>query len=774
MTVLIHLLGAGDLGVQAGSIGGELDRLESLDAATVDGMLTGSHEDPEATNRVDRAPHHGLRPLVSALLELEGAGLPPVRHLVLIATEQQPPQREDTARLARLLKQRMEDSSGQLFGAEAPTKVTIVLADAPTLESMRFAVLEALPTTVPRSAQVAATLGSGSAASFLGVVLGCVEAGYPPLVVESNRQDGAVSGPSIHPLAPAASLQRWLAASGQFEVLIDHIPPEQHPTVERLAAIARLDWQALAASIERADVPDGCPVAELWLSSDVQLGEEPRTTKQWQFYTEALQAAITWRLSRADRSAMFLFRSYIDARHGLGHAQAGAELAVTATEVFQATVHQSQWTSVARDLYPSSTFKALDWLHERDSRSAHGALPDRDLLIETRRRWMQLVAAHLPDNRLLRAAASLGYGDALPATTGTVVVEPVGNRDLQAGRTPILDAVLERLPTGPDTECQIQLVMSQQVAEAAALMTSNARAKGVDIASLDPPVSDPYSFVAVRDEVSEALDAAPSWSRYSQAELVAGPGTKALLFGSFAAALAAAFSANRPLSVFNAVRGEGGSSRLIETGPEVSARLAHDSGLAVSLPRRVRSLDLGAAQLLLQVGSARWDRIRSQVDDLVELSLYPNPSANCLRRWGLEVTGLPSDYEFFLLKPRMRLWEQVAGTDPWRALYTVVALLERIRPQGAWRPRGGTGYTVWQLRTHSPYGHSIARTVPDPDRVPTLLRELRMSMHAELARNRVDRIERFATYGSDVLVDAWRSIIREIEEVAREMDTQGR
>ena len=726
---LVHVLGAGDLGVSPAGFPQRLTGLLEGNASVQDAVLAGQEQTADgAPGRVDGMDHHGvLRPIPSALLELDEAGFDTGVELLLVATRHQPVNPMDTLTLAQLLARRLDHHAGALFDYGTIERVSIVEVTAPTLVPVRLGVRAALgaPGTPEAAAdrphpEVAQSLSSGGVGAFLGATLGCVDAGFVPLIVEANRQDTPADTPRVRRLLVEHDTARWLGSTAQFGALAD-LKDAGTPEVgmlQALDAVQRLDWERLG-QVVRESGPDG-PWGRLLADTP------PADSAGWDIYLEALTAALCWRLARSHRSALHLLRPNIDVRFSRLQSDAlrrGEQVEHTqAIDYLRSAALLRQLPQTIRDLLDLPQIREV-W---RIGRQAdHGGSPDQGLTSSAAQ--CRELGWHVPStNRFLDLAVQVTGQRPAPAGRARLVVQSVGRRDVSAGSTPMLDAVLDAL-AGADTGTEgsgpllLRLLASEETSAAAATMVDRACECGVDAAVL-LQVSDPYGYVGVRDEALAALEALDAWDEVSTVWFVSSPGTKALNLGGLAALLTAAFNRARAVQLASVVGDAQHDSRFVADPEAVLPRLAHDTAVAELLPRAVAALDLGSAQLLATVGSSRWEPVREQLAAFHLLALDASVTPQDLDRIAErpEPTVPPARA---LWRARMLLWRQLADQDPARAVYTAVTVCEQTFGTD-WRYDGKANTELWQARNRSPMGHEVWAFPPSKNRARTLLREV--------------------------------------------------
>ncbi len=209
----------------------------------------------------------------------------PVAELWLVATNQVdiPPdywrRRGDTLALAHDIQEVLEQRP-HLYGAACSIRVLEVRRFAPA-EFARI-VREELD-AMPGRREVPVDVGAGGVEMFLGIVQGCLEAGYLPTLVPTNRQDVGNPRP-FQPLVPQ-DVSVWLVRNGAFDAMAQ-LHPDQEKAWRALVELGRYRW------LEAWEQPRGSQV-EYVVGIPGGLGQGPPTRlQQWSFMRPVLEANL--------------------------------------------------------------------------------------------------------------------------------------------------------------------------------------------------------------------------------------------------------------------------------------------------------------------------------------------------------------------------------------------------------------------------------------------------------------------------------------------------
>lgn len=686
---LVHLLGAADLGLVRGGIREALGSLSDEPPETQDDILSGRRStSTETEHRTDLLPHHAAyRPLASGLYELASSGLERLDTLVLVATKQHQPHPDDTAALAELLAERVRATRGQLFDVITVSQASICIAASPTLDDVRTAVRAMLRGTV-HSGPVGVTVGGGSTGALTGTLLGVLEAGLPPYIVEANRQDADASGPHLHALAVDHDTRAWAAASGNIPTVRAISDPARSGLADALFAVHQLDW----ARLERTPLARSTP----W--NTLVTDRAPADPEGWAERRDAIEAAIFWRLVRGDRGALHLLRPWIETEYGRRRAVSlrnGADPAAAPLQARDWMQRGPQELTSAPE--PIRTFLEdtdVRWCWRKGATADHGGQPDPHLT-STRRRWLKLAN---PSNAFLTAHRELGPEPSIPGAD-VLVVQMVGRRDVQDGSTPMLDAVVEHFaPEG----LRLRLLATEETATSAEQLLAKARARDTDARVI--ALHDGFSFAQVRRDVTDGLQTDPAWPRTHRAVLVTGPGTKAMNLGAMSGLLTTAFNHARPVEIAAVLRQTDGSSRVSVSPQRISSRLAQDGAVRDACLPLLEHLDLSSLESLLSHGSSRWDQLTHQVRAYRRLLLADKVTPDDAGMFGIDLTREePAPVQ--LWRARTHCLRRLVGIDTWRAVYLIAVVAEQTKQmwRGATRPAGDA---LWKLRNDGPYGHA--------------------------------------------------------------------
>jgi hypothetical protein len=746
----IHVLGAAD-----------------LDASTVEEFAVRLSDLERLPDGDDRWERLSLPPRITsptgvrfATTPLQAALRAGCDGLLLVATRQDPPRPGDTWRLAQLARPLLE---------ERGVRVRVAEVRRFDVDGFREATEAGLRDLAPRpgEGEVALVMGGGPKVGFVGALLGMVQAGHLPQVFEPRREGEAHRAPRV--LRLHADLVPWLVRTHQYDVLAHLGETEAERRVWRALAAARaLDWRALGrvgvGEEELRAVRERHPEV---LALDpprppAGTGRKPADETGWRWYRRALQTSFLIRATGDPASALYLARPWVDCHvrelacqdpvsreHALVRALDGPEADEALGRLLE------RWTDLApgpvRALVGAP---AVQQLCRLGGLASHGRLASHD--------WPH----HLLD-ALAALAEDLDLGAAPPVGGGLLLLMAVGqteNREARGwspeGQAEAAVGALVRylaLRLLPRGRVHLRLVGSERVrAHAQRLRDAALRQR---FGSIELVEVDPEDTSAGLAEAERWLEGDPRLAHSSEAVLVVGPGTKPM---NVVVTLAGGqWGTNRALPLRIAYlreqeRGGRWSSVLEEARERVLPRLGPDEVVAPLLLFALRQLDLGTVERALRLGSDRWSGLEPRVDELQRL-LTP---ARGERR------GVPDPRVWF--PARARAFADLAGSDPWRAVYATCAAAEAAWPSPRRRDGGGSrpapwrvptrprGHELWRVRSEGPFGHCVWALPPPANEVRRLIEGV------------IEEVEA-SPPGGPVPFEPGDAIVRRVDELVEEV-----
>jgi hypothetical protein len=711
----VLVLGAADLGVPPRRFADELTTVEALPPG-----------EPRWTrlSRASKDAPPGERPY--AMSPVRAAVDAGCDGLLLIATRQEPPDPGDNWRLAQLMRPLLQQRGVVVHTVEAG-HFGLDEFKAKTDSGLRWFEQRWGPH------EVVLIVGGGPKIGFVGALLGMIQAGRIPRLLEVPREGDPVPPPLD--LQLAVSLLPWLVRTHQYAFLAQQpgIDEPEQRAWGGLAAAEALDWKALAGvGVTEGDLQDlrdrhpQIPVPDL--AKPPTNGQRPDDEAGCRWYRRTLQASLLVRAADDARSALYLARPWAECRvlelafrdpanrdhHGvaaLRHGDSGA------LAHLQERRRQLAFGPV-RDFLENAEVRELCRL---GSDASHGKLwRDRDWRLDVR-------------NHLEALAEDFGPECLAPTAEGHLVVLPVGETepreergwaaDLQAeaAMQALTDHLLLR--SIPRRDVHLRLVASARVHQHAQRTESRAGAHG--LRSVEVIEVKPNDIQGATQEIASRLEGDRLLAACAEVLLVTGPGTKSMNVAMVLAAGQWATNRALPLQAANLkeTRDPGGleiewrSFLEVDRGPTLP-RLGPDRVVAEITTLALQWLRLGTARRVLEMASYRWQEVLRSVVELEE------------RLWGSRRRGTREEAAAWF-PARARAFASLAESDPWRAIYATCAAAEAAWPsprrdgkydRSPWRTeRRPCGYELWVKRNRSPFGHRIWEFPPSAAEVRRLI-----------------------------------------------------
>jgi hypothetical protein len=754
----VHVLGAADLDVRSPEFAAGVAELEAL-------------PDGERWARLTRAPQltspaegrFAMTPLHAAL-EAGCDGL------LLLATRQEPPHAGDTWRLAELVRPLLHR-----HGVVA----AVVEVHALGLEGFRAATKRGLERLFRHmeAEEVVLIIAGGAKLAFVGALLGLVQAGRVPRLLEPPHEGEPLPPP--RELQLNVSLRPWLVRTHQYEVLAElaEIDAAERRAWRALAAAQALDWRALgAADVERSDlealcrrhpeipVPDlPCPLAEV--------GEKPSNEVGWRWYRRTLQASLLVRAAADLQSALYLARPWTECRvrelafrdlANRDHPKLRALDNPQVTSALGLLLERPQDLNPGpvRDLLENQEVQALCWL---GSGASHGKMRQHD-------DWRRGVRG-----QLVKLAEDLAPDCLPPVAEELLVVLPVGettareergwSAELQAEAA--LRALTDHLSLRPISNrlVHLRLVTSPAVRNHARRI--QAYADDLRFRSTEVIEVDAEDIEAATTGIARGLEEDRHLVGCAEVLLVTGPGTKPM---NVAVALGGGeWGSNRalPVRVANLKENEAERSSWLEVDrDQVLPRLGPDRVVAPILLQALRQLRLDMARQVLNLASYRWRWLQQRVLELEARLVGPRRQEH----------GHAEAKIWF--PARARAFATLARSDPWRAIYATCAAAEAAWPSprqkgggygpSPWRLRSRPrGYELWRVRNDGPFGHRVWALPPPESEVRRLIE----GVIEEVRQRPLDRDISFRA--DDAIVRLLRDLERDVRRVAEEPGLMG-
>jgi hypothetical protein len=755
----IHLLGAADLGEGPETYP---QRLRDFLAAPLEGRV-------ELLLRTRQDAHQSALPPIGSFLHHAPE---PLTELWLVATNQidVPPddwrRRGDTLALARGIREVLGQRPA-LYGAACSVRVLEVRRFA--LRNFAGAVREELE-TMPRRRRVLVDMGAGGVEAFLGVLQGCLEAGYLPTLVPTNRQDVRDPRP-FQPLVPQ-DVSAWLVRNGAFDAMAE-LHPDQERVWRGLAELCRYRW------LEARELLRGSSV-ERRVGDPGGLGQSlPTRRQQWTFMRTVLEANLLRQVGAGQARGIVPGHQWPELRlrelwHEEGlwtkEQQRSFRIAVErATEAergrhvpfedcdFEAFLKRKDlWAGLPEPVAQLCGDPRWGKLFTLSKKSGHWlGMPQPEEAMEAIR------FLDRPDrvDPVVDALEALGHPVPRSLPRDILLVACVGERDLQDGRTPMLDAVLDGLRgrgVEPD-RLHLRLLVSE------ALITSGrelaARALGAGLASAElVTVAHPADFQGWHKRLVDHLRASTGLKATRLAVVVTNPGTKAMNLAALTATLSWGFDTVTPVVVAPVRRGSDGSVLDLDLSPSgrAMARLAHDHAVGRVLKVALSRLDLDLAGAVVNLGSAAWAEVASDLQRYLE------------DVWGSDQD--PPERRRQRFEARAQVCLERVRHDPPAALHEFCALAEYTwKDRGAdWRDprRGPRCRELWEWRNRGPHGHRLWASVP-ASRLDRAMRAAIEELHKR------GFLSESGSWQAGVLIARRDRLLKKVEEVMDGLPSRG-
>jgi hypothetical protein len=728
---MIHVLGAADVGLPEPRYGQYPTLIQSL--------AESSDPGPMLAKVTGEEPGEAVLPPLSAFLLHAPAKV--ACRLWLVATKQTPPHPMDTDPLARIIVECL-NRSPELYGGSFDEVRVVRVCDF-GLAGFARALHKELEAVDPETvSKVLVAVGGGPTQGVLGVVLGCLMAGYAPLVCETNRQNQINPAPQTS-LTLSGELDPWLVRSSAFQAL-EKLHPD-NPWYRFLAALQRLDWNRarLAGRAIGQTVP----------------ATPPTTAQDWAYF-QSVYASLMLRKAGVGEAcpALFFARPWVELRarellerlsekercpwekalqtanprgRGLGPAP------------FQPLIQS--WRSLAATL-PEGALKdfvgSTQGLWQKAAKCDHGVRVTSATVQEAVEQ-VSYDPRSDPIAQVLEGAGHLPWP--LLAGPDRLVLQAIG-RQGSAAHHQMHQALLAALEAQgvPEAACHLRLVISEDTQPIANSLTSGA------LASVEPigPVEE-RDLSRIHETVLAKLEGDAVLDACSEVFVAVGPGTKQMNLGALMAGLQFAFRRRKTIRVAAIRQLVPRPESVVDLDPvgRFVARLGHDQAIAGATRAALELLDFGLARSVTRLGSPRWDGVDELIGLLEALAtqkaqwlpiidaspenlhrlaangaqLVPRWKANRKQWLAVLQTGLPSGApqvqtasSAHLFPARVELLKKIIATDPWRAVYQAVAVAEK-EWENEWRTDARqAGRRLWGLRTDSPLGHNPFRVTPQP------------------------------------------------------------
>ncbi|SEG48702.1 hypothetical protein SAMN04489712_105491 [Thermomonospora echinospora] len=734
MALLLHAIGAGDLGIDW--------RGETTAPVDIEG-------DPDATGK-QRRP---LRKVFGGLAE---AGIP-IDAVALIATRNGNPFGDEPfTEHARRIRERLRSPEG-LFGRRfSADRVRVVEVASPAMRHTVRPVAETLDELAPGTCLV--TSGVGSYALGAGALLAAIEADVPVSLVPVDDVSAVYRLKEL--VSPAEPLRAWLVRHRFWDELAELCPED-----------AKV-WRLLAAR-QRGDVTAARQARAAGGAPGLSSGQLGKLTEPWQ----TVQAAFFERVARGEAIDQSLLRTWY------GHRLAGRlkkerdrlppRTVAMVSELVDALNHREEGRrggaaliDQARQRLPLTAdggcaamlqdTELTNFYRDAATHSAHLREPGAEMrplprtVIDQADAWEggDFVPALLA-TRGLPPWPVLGSGDVL-ALMGVglphhddptdeqgrralheVISWASGRRDRLARRGRIRLRLLASAETMQRAESQVSLALSM------------APEGTIDARVLGPLPVEPGAAARIREAVLRSLaDEGSPTGRFGSSSLrdvdevvlVANPGKPVILNGMIAAGVEWSLTAACPLQVIELTRDHGVTS-LARDGDRILCRLGLDHQLARLAGYALARLDTRTAWQLLGHGSPALADVRKTTARLHhDLHADPGPSVDLAQRRALA-------------RRRLTLIAHVLADRPWPACYLAV---EALRPNlfdwPTWnallslREEARPFRELNRLRNQTPYAHLLSRMrqsnrrrpelPPSPQRVTDLLTQAIAALRA--------------------------------------------
>ncbi|WP_131748931.1 hypothetical protein [Frankia sp. Cppng1_Ct_nod] len=672
--VLVHMVGAADLGVPSGPRFREkLAELGAADPAQAARLLTAS-ADPK-------------RPVPLAAVFADGA--PRYDRVVLVVTRPQAgtvPDEDFTRPLGTAMKERLESEG--LYGVHfEKDAVELLEVGAPHSSKVRAAIRDRLMGMYAGRAapQVDIQFTSGATNAGIGLVAGTLEAGVEPRLVLLTGGTGRRIPLRDEFPADKENAQRWLIRNRFYSPMI-----KSDPDNEKLWQ-SRLDRQILVAETTDRDGDGGTAMG-------MPEGD--------------LARVLLERIDRYEAVDGFLFRAWLKTRtRGLAdrdNTDLDAKLDDLIRRRFPDRETRSRQETLAR--------REIESL--RDVRRAKGLRTSAlDFLLHPRLPAAENAAKDLAHGnradpkdpriigRFLEAQSYLPRHDEEIVKIGyprwpylgdqrALILIALGKGRGEDSLTSGLDGLIRqaRQDDRYDITPMIRIVVSAETEPIGRLWEAKARAQDVDCRVLLTCGIDFGDLEAIRCDVWDALAADDGeLDTVGEVWVVTGPGPKPQGLGLLLTGIEWGLSSACPTRLVEIRSAAAGSNEsIVELDREaILNRVAGEAELAGVALSALDCLDISAAAAALDQGWA--GSLRPLAARVRRLSLVPAPRDGVRGRkrptagtgagidpeW-LASIGMPDQEtsSLLLLRPRLRLVQTLAKSDPWGCAVRAAALCE--------------------------------------------------------------------------------------------------
>ncbi len=761
--VLVHMVGAADLGVRSGPRFKEKrDELATADPEHAARLLTTS-ADPK-------------RPVPLVAVFADGA--PRYDRVVLVVTRRQAgtvPDEDFTRPLGMAIKERLESEG--LYGVHfEKDAVELLEVGAPHSSKVRAAIRDRLMGMYAGRAapQVDIQFTSGSTNAGIGLVAGTLEAGVEPRLVLLTGGTGRRIPLRDEFPADKENAQRWLVRNRFYSPMIERDSDNarfwqsrldrQLLVIETAEGAAADLARVLLERIERREAVDGF-LFRAWLEAHVR----------------ALAARDNARTADAglrERLDDLIKRRFVKPRNWQP-TEVKELLAERRRRGFPAAA-----LTVLVDPQITKAEKAANGL-------AHGEKPDTESMRIARQFLKRRRDLPLVDEKI----EELGYprwpyfGDRRVLILLALGIASGKDRDKgEDSRTSGLDELIAQARQDDRFTPMIRILVSAEAEPVGRLWEEKARAQDVDCRVLLTCGIDFSDLDDIRCDVWDALAADDGeLDTVGKVWVVTGPGPKPQGLGLLLTGIEWGLSAACPTQLVEIREATAGSNKSsVEVDQDaVLNRVAGEAELAGVALSALDCLDISAAAAALDQGWAR--SLRPLAARARRLSLVPAPrdgvrgrkrptagvNAGIDEEW-LASIGM-SDQEtssLLLLRARLRLVQTLAKSDPWGCAVRAAALCE-----GTLGKDGDTGWNTLRrhipeaerlanYRNDSPASHGMDKaarsgTAPEPPSAEEL-RDCLRGLRAGLRRH--------VTVNGRGLPDTWDDVlVDELDQLKREL-----
>ncbi|HZV48946.1 MAG TPA: hypothetical protein VFD49_04195 [Candidatus Dormibacteraeota bacterium] len=755
----IHPLGAADLG----------EKPEEYPQRLRDFLAAPFEERAKQLLNTRKEPHQSALSSIGSFLYHAPE---PVTELWLVATNQidVPPddrrRRGDTLALAHGIREVLEQRP-TLYGAACSVRVLEVRHFA--LAEFARVVREELE-AVPRRRRVLVDMGSGGVEAFLGAFQGCLEAGYLPVLVPANRQD-ALDPKPFQPLV-RRDVSAWLVRNGAFDAMAE-LHPDRESVWRGLAELCRYRW------LEARKLLRGSQVEQV-VGAPGGLGQRlPSRREQWTFMRAVLEANLLRQVGAGQARGVVPGHQWPELRlrelwheEGLWTEDQRRAFRVAVERATEAAVgrhvpfedcdleaflkRKDLWAGLPEPVAQLCGDPRWRRLFELSKRSGHWlGMPEPEEAMEAIR------FLDRPDrvDPVADALEALGHPSPCSLPRDVLLITCVGRRDLQDGRTPMLDAVLDGVRergVEPD-RLHLRLLVSEELIASGQELA--ARALGAGLASAElVTVAHPADFQGWHERLVDHLCASTGLKATRLALVVTNPGTKAMNLAALTATLSWGFDTVTPVVVAPVHKAGDGSVLDLDLSPSgrAMARLAHDHAVGRVLKVALSRLDLDLAGAVVNLGSAAWAEVASDLQRYLE------------DVWGSDQD--PPERRRQRFEARAQVCLERVRHDPPAALHEFCALAEYTwKDRSAdWRDprRGPRCRELWEWRNRGPHGHRLWASVP-ASRLDRAMRAAIEELHKR------GFLSESGSWQAGVLIARRDRLLKKVEEVMDGLPSRG-